>query len=213
VWRFPPVRALACPAAMRTRLLILLSALVLGLAACGGDDNDDGTTGTNESAQAQTETTGNETESTETTPAEDDAAESGGSSDIKASTSKDLSKKPRIPKQTADAPTTLVVQDIVKGKGPAAKPGDVVSVQYVGVRYRDNQQFDASWERGQPFTFPLGAGQVIQGWDQGVAGMKVGGRRQLVIPPDLAYGDQGAGADIGPNETLIFVVDLEKIGS
>ena len=86
-----------------------------------------------------------------------------------------------------------------------------MTVQYVGVRFRDGQQFDASWTRHQPFTFPLGAGQVIQGWDKGVAGMCVGGRRQLTIPPDLAYGAQGAPPDIAPNETLIFVVDLERV--
>jgi peptidylprolyl isomerase len=109
-------------------------------------------------------------------------------------------------------PAELQTTDIVKGKGKAAKSGDTVSVQYVGNSWSTGSQFDASWDRGQePFQFPLGAGQVIPGWDQGVAGMKEGGRRLLVIPPDLAYGDQSPSPDIGPNETLIFVVDLEKI--
>jgi peptidylprolyl isomerase len=100
----------------------------------------------------------------------------------------------------------------VKGKGKAAKAGDTVSVQYVGNSWSTGTQFDASWDRGsEPFTFPLGAGQVIPGWDQGIVGMKKGGRRLLVIPPDLAYGDQSPSPDIGPNETLVFVVDLQKI--
>jgi len=113
---------------------------------------------------------------------------------------------------TGPAPTELKVRDIFPGGGRAAKAGDQVTVQYVGVRYRDGRQFDASWDRNEPFPFQLGAGMVIPGWDRGVAGMKVGGRRELTIPPDLAYGAQGAGPDIGPNETLVFVIDLLKIG-
>ena len=94
------------------------------------------------------------------------------------------------------------------GSGPVAEAGKNVPVQYVGISFTNGRQFDASWDRGEPFSFQLGAGQVIPGWDQGVAGMKVGGRRQLVIPPDLAYGKQGSPPAIGPNETLVFVVDL-----
>jgi peptidylprolyl isomerase len=110
-----------------------------------------------------------------------------------------------------DPPAGLETVDIVKGKGKATKTGDVVSVQYVGDSWSTGEQFDASWDRGaEPFTFPLGAGQVIPGWDQGVAGMKEGGRRLLVIPPDLAYGAQGQ-PPIGPNETLVFVVDVAKV--
>jgi peptidylprolyl isomerase len=101
-----------------------------------------------------------------------------------------------------------VIKDLKPGSGPAAQPGQNVQVQYVGVSYANGRQFDASWDRGEPFTFQLGAGQVIPGWDQGVAGMKVGGRRQLVIPPDLAYGEQGSPPAIGPDETLVFVIDL-----
>ena len=101
---------------------------------------------------------------------------------------------------------------MVKGKGKRAKAGDTVDVQYVGVSWSTGKQFDASWDRGaEPFSFPLGAGQVIPGWDQGVEGMRVGGRRVLVIPPDLAYGDQSPSPDIAPGETLVFVVDLKKI--
>lgn len=120
----------------------------------------------------------------------------------------DTSVKPEIPKQDGDPPAELVSEDIVVGDGATAKAGDEVEVQYVGVDYSTGEQFDASWDNGQPFTFELGASQVIQGWDQGVEGMKVGGRRMLTIPPDLAYGPTGSPPAIGPDATLVFVVDL-----
>jgi peptidylprolyl isomerase len=127
--------------------------------------------------------------------------------------SANLKKEPVVPKPQGDPPAELVKKDIVKGKGPKVKPGDLASVQYTGVSWSTGEKFDASWDRGaQPFEFPLGRGQVIPGWDQGVKGMRVGGRRQLTIPPALAYGPQGQPPVIGPNETLIFVVDLVKIG-
>ena len=102
----------------------------------------------------------------------------------------------------------LEIEDIVVGEGDEAVPGRVVEVHYVGVSWKTGQQFDASWDRGSTFKFGLGKGQVIAGWDQGVAGMKVGGRRRITIPPMLAYGKRGAGRAIGPDETLVFVVDL-----
>jgi peptidylprolyl isomerase len=105
-------------------------------------------------------------------------------------------------------PTDLVIEDLEEGSGEEATAGKQVEVHYVGVSWRTRKQFDASWDRGEPFSFGLGAGQVIKGWDEGVAGMKVGGRRRIVIPPRLAYGRQGAGGVIGPDETLVFVVDL-----
>ena len=123
----------------------------------------------------------------------------------------DTSQKPTIKVPKRKPPKKLVVKDLVTGKGPAAKAGDTISVQYVGANYADGKQFDASWDRGQPFQFQLGAGMVIPGWDKGIAGMKVGGRRELIIPPKLGYGPAGSGP-IGPNETLIFVVDLQQIG-
>jgi peptidylprolyl isomerase len=129
-----------------------------------------------------------------------------------ASISKDLGVKPLVAKPDGGPPEALQATDIVKGKGHAAKPGDTVTVQYVGNSWSTGTQFDASWDRGEPFKFPLGAGQVIPGWDQGIVGMKPGGRRLLVIPPDLAYGPQSPSPEIGPNETLIFVVDLERTG-
>jgi len=108
----------------------------------------------------------------------------------------------------AEPPTELVVTDLVEGDGRIIAAGDGAVVHYSGVRWSDGGTFDSSWTRGQPFTFVLGAGQVISGWDLGVDGMRVGGRRVLTIPPALAYGDRGAGNVIGPGETLVFVVDL-----
>jgi peptidylprolyl isomerase len=122
-------------------------------------------------------------------------------------TSGPLAHKPQIAKPSAPAPTKLVVRDLVKGTGPAASSGQQLTVQYVGVLYKDGKQFDASWDHGQPFQFQLGGGNVIRGWDQGLVGMHVGGRRQLIIPPSLAYGANGP-PGIGPNATLIFDVDL-----
>jgi peptidylprolyl isomerase len=117
-------------------------------------------------------------------------------------------EKPEVTAGNELPPADLVVEDIAVGDGDEAKPGQSVSVHYVGVAHSTGKQFDASWDRGSPFDFPLGAGRVIAGWDRGVAGMKVGGRRRLVIPPHLGYGNQGAGGAIKPGETLVFVVDL-----
>ena len=116
--------------------------------------------------------------------------------------------KPEVDPIQGDPPADLQVDDITVGDGAEASPGQYVSVHYVGVAHSTGREFDASYSRGEPFAFPLGGGQVIAGWDQGVAGMKVGGRRRLTIPPHLGYGARGAGAAIKPNETLIFVVDL-----
>jgi peptidylprolyl isomerase len=109
-------------------------------------------------------------------------------------------------------PSELVIEDIEVGTGAEATPGSKVEVHYVGHGWSTRQQFDASWDRGDTFSFDLGAGQVIKGWDQGVTGMKVGGRRRIVIPPGMAYGKGGAGGVIGPNETLVFIVDLLAVG-
>jgi peptidylprolyl isomerase len=116
--------------------------------------------------------------------------------------------KPEIDFPEGTAPTDLVIEDILIGDGVEAKAGDSISAHYVGVAHSTGEEFDASWNRGAPLDFRLGVGQVIKGWDDGIAGMKVGGRRKLTIPASLAYGDRGAGGAIKPGETLIFVVDL-----
>ena len=119
--------------------------------------------------------------------------------------------KPEIDFPEGDAPVDLVVEDLIEGDGREAKAGDTVSAHYVGVAHSTGEEFDASWNRGAPLDFRLGVGMVIAGWDQGIEGMKVGGRRRLTIPPHLAYGDRGAGAAIKGGETLIFVVDLMDV--
>ena len=120
------------------------------------------------------------------------ATVAGGEEEGDASISTDLSTKPEIPAPEGDPPAELEITDIVEGDGAEAAPGDSVSVQYVGVNHSNGQEFDTSWDDGQPFEFELGGGSVIPGWDEGVAGMKVGGRRELVIPPDLATAPRGA---------------------
>jgi len=117
-------------------------------------------------------------------------------------------ERPQIEKPDGDIPFELGIDDLVEGDGDEATAGKKVTVHYVGIGFRTGDEFDASWNRGQPFSFKLGAGQVIPGWDQGVAGMKVGGRRRLTIPSAMAYGARGAGNVIAPHEPLVFVVDL-----
>jgi peptidylprolyl isomerase len=168
-------------------------AAVLALAGCGGGDEKSG------------DTQGSSTAST-TAP-----SPSGGSQPLPPTPGeKKLGEKPPIAKPTGAPPAELVKRDIVKGKGAVAKDGKNLTMQYVGVAFSTGQEFDSSWGR-EPFQFQLGAGMVIPGWDQGIKGMRVGGRRQLVIPPDLAYGAQGQPPAIGPNETLVFDVDLLKV--
>ncbi|MFA5774022.1 MAG: FKBP-type peptidyl-prolyl cis-trans isomerase [Ilumatobacteraceae bacterium] len=119
--------------------------------------------------------------------------------------------KPEVAIPSQAAPTTLLIEDLVVGSGDEATSGRNVSVHYVGVAWSDGKQFDASWDRDELFEFRLGAGQVITGWDSGVAGMTVGGRRRLTIPPDMGYGSQGVGGVIKGGETLVFVVDLLNV--
>jgi peptidylprolyl isomerase len=177
---------------MPTRALAALLAvlLALALAACGDDDDDGGDAGS----------TGAATQA-ETAPEEKSAE-----------VSTNTEAKPEIGKPAGEPPTKLVKEDIVVGKGRSAANGDELTVDYVGVTFTYGDQIDASWDAGKPFTFTLGEGNVIKGWDQGIAGMKVGGRRKLTIPSDLAYGPQGQPPAIPPDEPLVFVVDLRKIG-
>jgi peptidylprolyl isomerase len=122
-----------------------------------------------------------------------------------------MSEKPLVDPHLGPAPDDLLIEDLVEGTGEEAKAGQSAVVHYVGVGVSSGEEFDASWNRGEPFVFSLGEGYVIQGWDRGVVGMKVGGRRRLVIPAHLGYGDRGAGGVIAPGETLIFVVDLLEL--
>jgi FKBP-type peptidyl-prolyl cis-trans isomerase len=166
--------------------LILFACLALAVGGCGGSDDSS-------SSSESTASTSNESSSNEST-----------------STAKKTKPKVTVPKGAP--PKKLEIKEIEEGSGAEAKAGDEVSVQYVGVGYESGKEFDSSWSRGaEPFTFGLGAGQVIPGWDQGIEGMKVGGRRELIIPPELAYGPEGSPPAIGPNETLIFVIDLLSI--
>ncbi|MFF7364544.1 FKBP-type peptidyl-prolyl cis-trans isomerase [Streptomyces sp. NPDC008125] len=120
-------------------------------------------------------------------------------------------EKPEVDFPGGEAPKDLEIKEIWEGDGAVAGDGDNVSVHYVGVAFSTGEEFDSSWNRGTPLRFKLGSGMVIKGWDQGVKGMKVGGRRQLIIPAHLAYGDRGAGQAIAPGETLIFVCDLVSV--
>lgn len=122
-----------------------------------------------------------------------------------------MTQKPEVEAPTGPAPADLEIEDITIGDGPVAERGKTVSVHYVGVTHSGGEEFDASYNRGAPLDFPLGVGMVIAGWEQGIEGMRVGGRRRLTIPPHLAYGDRGAGGVIGPGETLIFVCDLVAV--
>jgi peptidylprolyl isomerase len=174
----------------RAGLVSLL--LVAALAGCGGGGSKDKSSA-----------------STATSPAA--APPATASTAAPATGAQQLGHKPKVTVPSGSPPKKLVVKDLVPGTGAVAKAGDAVSVHYVGVSYGNGRQFDASWDRGQPFTFQLGGGMVIPGWDRGIVGMKVNGRRELIIPPDLAYGQQGQPPAIGPNETLVFVIDLLRV--
>jgi len=144
-------------------------------------------------------------------------APSGGSTEAAVTTTAKpppaISKKPVVTVPTGPAPTKLVTKDLVTGTGQTAKAGETVTVNYVGVLYKNGKEFDSSWSRNQPFTTALSNGSVIPGWVQGIPGMKVGGRRELIIPASLAYGKQGSPPTIPPNSPLVFVVDLLSVSS
>ena len=156
---------------------------LLAIAGCGGDDS---------SSEDGTQTSGTTT-----------AAESSGDASDRT--------KPEVTVPGGAPSQELVENELIEGTGAEAKSGDEVTVQYVGVGTESEEEFDASWDRGEPFGFQLGSGQVIPGWEQGVEGMKAGGRRELIIPPNLAYGEAGSPPAIGANETLVFVIDLLEV--
>jgi peptidylprolyl isomerase len=170
-------------------LLVLL--LVPGLAACGDDDGA-GSGGGSASAD---------------TAAQETSTEAAGEAALR-----DTGTAPVIPKPTGSPPRRLVAEDIVKGKGPAAKAGDTIVAHYVGMNFSNGEVFDSSWDSGAPYPVTLGAGGVIEGWERGLVGIRKGGRRMLTIPPELGYGAEGYPPAIPPNETLVFVIDAVEIG-
>jgi peptidylprolyl isomerase len=183
----------------KATLLITILALAAFAAGCGSK----GASLSDVNAEA---TPSAETGSTDTAS---DTDEKSSSKTVQPKVSGSLKEKPELSDASGDPPTELIQKDIKVGTGPAAKDGDKVTVNYVGHNWSDNAEFDTSWGK-DAFSFTLGEGGVIKGWDQGVVGMKKGGRRLLIIPPELGYGAQGSGS-IPANETLVFVVDLIKI--
>jgi peptidylprolyl isomerase len=161
-------------------IIALCVALAVAVAGCGSSSSDSSTGSTESESTASSEST----------------------------TAAKQKTKPKVTVPKGAPPKKLEIKEIEEGTGAEAKSGDEVTVQYVGVGYESGKEFDSSWSRNEPFSFSLGAGQVIPGWDKGVEGMKVGGRRELIIPPELAYGPAGSPPAIGKNETLIFVIDL-----
>jgi peptidylprolyl isomerase len=170
-------------------IVALCIALAIAVAGCGG--GSDSSTGSGESTESVASTSSTEAskESTESTKAGEKT-------------------KPTVTVPKGISPNNFATKEVEEGTGATAKSGDEVTVQYVGVGYDSEEEFDSSWSRNEPLSFTLGAGKVIKGWEQGIEGMKVGGRRELLIPGNLAYGAEGSPPKIGPNETLIFMIDL-----
>lgn len=170
---------------MRRLFLIVLACLTVVVAGCGSDSSS-----TSSSASSST---------------------AGEATTEKAAEAPKEKTQPQVEVPKGPPPKKIETKDLEVGTGPAAKKGDTVSVNYVGVNYRSGKEFDSSWSRGEPYPFTLGKHEVISGWDLGIVGMKVGGRRELIIPPNHAYGASGYPPAIPGNETLVFVVDLEAI--
>ncbi|HEY4809422.1 MAG TPA: FKBP-type peptidyl-prolyl cis-trans isomerase [Solirubrobacteraceae bacterium] len=189
------------PSTLRSRTgsaAAVLGAAVL-IAGCGSGGSSTITVGNENTADNALIKSTEKTSSTSTTST---------TATAKTPTTGPLSKEPKVTVPTGAAPSKLETKELITGTGAEAKDGDTVTVNYVGVLYKGGKEFDASWKRNEPFSFTLGKGQVIAGWDQGVAGMKVGGRRELIIPSALGYGAKGSGTSIPPNAPLVFVVDL-----
>jgi peptidylprolyl isomerase len=168
--------------------LLLACLLGTGLVACGGDD-DDGSGGTSTTASGPQR----------------------GVADVDVQDPTNVKEKPSVGVPDGKPPTKLEQRDLVQGTGEAAQTGDTIKANYVGLSWSTGQEFDASWDRGETIDVEIGAGNVIQGWDRGLVGMKAGGRRILVIPPSLGYGEQGQPPAIAANETLVFVIDVTKV--
>jgi peptidylprolyl isomerase len=181
------------PHAIRARAAVALATLGAGalLAACGSSGSGSTITIGNENTSDQALARAGATAPTATTP-----------------TSGPLATEPKVTPPAGAPPTKLVIRNLITGTGAEAKSGQTVAVNYVGALFYGGKVFDASWKRHEPFTFTLGKGQVIPGWEQGVPGMKVGGRRELIVPAELAYGAKGSPPSIPPNAPLVFVIDL-----
>lgn len=179
--------------------LSILAVLVFTVAGCGsGEDKS-----TSAAEEGRIETPPSEPAEPQVVP-----TQSLRSLDV----GKDTSEKPEFEPPQGSPPTDLQIYDVVEGDGAEATAGRPLSMQYAGKSFSTGEEFDASWDRGEPFAFTLAAGEVIPGWDLGIEGMREGGRRLLVIPPGLGYGDQGSPPAIKPGETLVFVVDLKRVG-
>jgi FKBP-type peptidyl-prolyl cis-trans isomerase len=192
------LKTLPLPPNLRSRACVSLAALgaTVLIAGCGGSSGGEGTI-----------TIGNEN------TADNALIHSGEKKTTTTPTSGPLSTEPKVTLPTGPAPAKLESKDLIAGTGTEAKAGDTLTVNYVGVLYKGGKEFDASWKRKEPFEFKLGQGQVIKGWDQGLVGMKVGGRRELVIPSELAYGKTGSPPTIPANAPLVFVIDLLNVSS
>lgn len=186
-------------------ILALCAALATAVAGCGGSSDS------STESSASTEAGGGSTKSGESSKESSGEESSEGSEGVPKASPDKKKTKPTVTVPKGVSPKKYAIKEIEEGTGPEAKSGDKVSVQYVGVGYDTEEEFDSSWSRNEPFSFTLGGGEVIKGWDLGVEGMKVGGRRELLLPPDLAYGAAGSPPTIGPNETLIFVIDLLSV--
>ena len=187
---------------IRSRAILAVATLGAAtlIAGCGSSSSSStiGVNNQNTADQALAKSSASTPSTTATTP----------TATPKTPASGPLSKEPKVTPPSGPAPTRLVVKDIIKGTGPEAKVGGSVTVNYVGVLYHGGKEFDASWKRGEPATFSLEPGKLIAGWTQGIPGMKVGGRRELIIPAALAYGAKGSPPTIPPNAPLVFVIDL-----
>ena len=190
------------PSTLRSRATFAAASLAAAalLAGCGSGGSSTITVG-NENSADNSLITATATTSTSSSSATKTAT-------AKTPTSGPLSKEPKVTPPSGPAPTKLETKELIAGTGAEAKDGDTVTVNYVGVLYKNGKEFNASWETKEPFSFTLGKGEVIKGWDEGIPGMKVGGRRELIIPAALAYGAKGSPPKIPANEALVFVVDL-----
>jgi peptidylprolyl isomerase len=190
-------RSRAGVASSRVGLLAAALAAAIVIAGCGSGGG------------SSTITVGNENSADNSLiKATEKSSSTSSNAAVKTPTSGPLSTEPKVTPPSAPAPTKLVTKDLIVGTGAEAKAGAMVTVNYVGVLYKTGKVFNASWETKEPFSFTLGKGQVIKGWEEGIPGMKVGGRRELIIPAELAYGAHGSPPKIPPNEPLVFVVDM-----